>query len=99
MSKLKVYVAGPYSNGDTVANIREAVLAGDRLHRAGLVLFIPHLNYLWHMHCPKEYEVWLAYDFEWVAVCDALSQTARREQRRGSGNNSRQQAWYSSVLR
>lgn len=69
---MRVYVAGPYSGGDTPLNIRAAVLAASRLMDAGHAPFCPHLTGIWQMISPKDYEQWLDYDFKWVEVCDAL---------------------------
>ena len=70
----KVYVAGPMSIGDTVTNIRQGVLAGAELMKAGHYPFVPHLSHFAHMIHNEDvtYEMWLTYDREWVIVCDAL---------------------------
>jgi hypothetical protein len=41
---LKVYVSGPYSKGDPVLNVRDAVHAADRLWAAGFAPFVPHVG-------------------------------------------------------
>lgn len=69
---MRVYVAGPYSHGDVVLNIREAILASSQLLEAGHAPFCPHLTGLWHMLSPQAYERWLAYDLDWLDVCEAL---------------------------
>ena len=69
---MKVYVAGPYSGGDTVLNVRNAIDAADKLLRAGHVPFVPHLTMFWHLVHPHTYEVWLEYDRVWLLECDAL---------------------------
>lgn len=68
----RVYVAGPISRGDQFLNVRAALLAADRLLRAGYAPFVPHATCIWHLVCPGEYEQWMAYDFVWIAACDAL---------------------------
>jgi hypothetical protein len=68
----RVYVAGPYSRGDIVLNIREALFHADWLMAAGYIPFVPHLTGFWHLCFPRAYESWLAYDMEWLRVCDAL---------------------------
>jgi len=67
-----VYVAGKYSNGNPMHNIREALRAADRLLDAGLVPFVPHLTGVWDMVSARAYESWLAYDLQWVARCDCV---------------------------
>ncbi|HLC30822.1 MAG TPA: DUF4406 domain-containing protein [Dehalococcoidia bacterium] len=69
---MRVYVAGPYSGGDIILNIRAAIRAASRIMDAGHAPFCPHLTGIWHLVSPKEYEQWLAYDFEWIRACEAL---------------------------
>lgn len=72
IDKQKIYVAGPYSQGDTILNIKEAVAAADILLDYGFVPFVPHLTGFWHMLYPRDYDKWLAYDLEWLKSCHAL---------------------------
>lgn len=67
-----VYVAGPYSNGDPVVNVREACAAGDILYAHGFIPIVPHMSMLWHMFSPKPYDHWLEYDLYLLHRCDAL---------------------------
>jgi len=69
---MRVYIAGPISLGDRVANIRQAILAADRALRAGHTPFIPHLDFLWELVVESPYETRMSYDHEWIKVCDAL---------------------------
>ena len=68
----RVYVAGPYSGGDTLANIARAVFHADWLLSLGYIPFVPHLTGFWHFYHPRKYEEWLAYDMAWLRMCDAL---------------------------
>ena len=68
----KVYVAGPYSTGDVAQNVRNAILAADKLAQAGLFPSIPHLSHFWHLLCPHDWKFWLAQDFVWLEACDVL---------------------------
>lgn len=73
---MKVYIAGPYSRSvqypDMAVNVRRAILAADVVLVHGDVPFVPHLTHFWHLLSPKEYEVWLRYDKQWLLACDAL---------------------------
>lgn len=69
---MKVYVAGPYSQGDPIINIRTAIEAAEQLVAAGHTPFVPHLAMLWHLTTPHTIDFWYAYDLEWLAACDAL---------------------------
>lgn len=72
MKPVRIYVAGPYSKGDVVVNVREAILAGNTLRALGYAPFIPHLSMFWHLQIPHPIEYWYAYDLEWLEVCDAV---------------------------
>ena len=69
---MRVYIASPYSLGDPVRNVRNSLLAADRLVVLGHTPFVPLLSHFWHFFSPKDYETWMRMDLEWVAVCDAL---------------------------
>ena len=69
---MRVYIAGPYSKGDVMMNIREAIFAADWVWAAGHFPFLPHLTGFWQAISPHPYEKWLALDFEWIAACHAL---------------------------
>lgn len=69
---MRVYVAGPYTKGDVAVNVREAILAGDALLKAGYLPYIPHLTHFWHLVAPGPYEQWTKMDMAWVGVCDAV---------------------------
>lgn len=67
----KIYIAGPYS-GDTTGNTARAIIMGTDLLDRGFAPYIPHLTHFWHLLTPKDYEVWMQLDLEYVAVCDGL---------------------------
>jgi len=69
---MRIYVAGPYSKGETAINVRNAILAGDKLLEMGHTPFIPHLTHFWHYISPKPWDVWLKIDQDWLEVCDAV---------------------------
>ena len=69
---MRVYIAGPYTKGDVVVNVRNAVLAADRIFDAGHLPYVPHLTHLWHTVSPHPWEDWMRLDMEWIRACDAL---------------------------
>jgi len=70
---MKIYIAGPYTKGDLMTNIRRAIQVGENLANIGHIPFIPHLTAFWHMVTPHDdVDFWYAYDNEWLRVCDAV---------------------------
>lgn len=71
---MKVYIAGPMSQGDYVLNLRAGMEAWLALRQRGYYPFCPHLSAFLYLLFPEQhtYEQWLEYDFTWLGVCDAL---------------------------
>jgi nucleoside 2-deoxyribosyltransferase len=69
---IRVYIAGPYTHGDTILNVRRAIDMADRLLMQGFIPYLPHTTALWHLVSPKPLEDWYRIDIEWLAKCDAL---------------------------
>lgn len=72
MKPIRVYVAGPYSHGDSGVNTNKAVKVGDRLLDAGMAPFIPHLFHFWHTMSPHSYDEWLNLDLAFLETCHIL---------------------------
>ena len=72
MRSTRVYIAGPYTLGNTGENVARAMRTWHTLFDAGYSPFCPHLTHFLHLLKPRSYEDWLDYDMDWVAVCDAL---------------------------
>ena len=70
--KKRVYVAGPYTQGDPILNIRKAIQVGEEILNLGHTPFVPHTNYAWNMLYPHDSQVWYDWDIEWLKVCDVL---------------------------
>ena len=71
-----VFVSGPYTLGDPLANVRKALEVGEALTLAGFVPFIPHLFHFWNEQLPNDYETWMELDFAWLEKCDAVLRIA-----------------------
>jgi len=71
-NKLKVYIAGPYTNGDVCVNVKAAMDMGDRVLAAGYNVFVPHLYHFMHMNKQHHYKTWIDTDIVWLEVCDAM---------------------------
>jgi hypothetical protein len=68
----RVYVAGPYSGGDTAVNVRTAIIAANQLRDRRFAPFVPHLTHFWHLVCPRDYEDWLDLDNQFLPCCDCV---------------------------
>ena len=69
MNKARVYIAGPYTQGDVAANVRAAIEAGNRLMEVGYLVYIPHLNHFWHFLFPHDWQTWINHDLAWLPLC------------------------------
>jgi hypothetical protein len=80
VSKLKIYVAGPYSapsEEEREQNTRRAIEAGLALFKLGHTPFIPHLTHYVDLHAHRtgvvmSWDDYIRLDLEWLDVCDAL---------------------------
>lgn len=69
---MRIYVAGPYTKGDVVENVRNAIVIGHHLRRLGHLPYVPHLSHFWHFLIPQKIEYWYKLDMEWLEVCEAV---------------------------
>lgn len=63
MSKLKIYVAGPFTS-NPMHGTRNACLAGTVLYKAGYLPLVPHTNIAWDMVAPMSSEDWYDYTMD-----------------------------------
>jgi hypothetical protein len=69
-----IYIAGPYTKGDSVINVRRAAEAASTLRHGvyHIIPFVPHLYHLWDLIEPNRYGYWMDMCFAWIDKCDAL---------------------------
>ena len=72
MEKRKVYIASPYTIGDTAVNVKKQMDCATLLMDIGFIPFAPLLTHFLHLVNPRPYTTWMEYDFEWVKACDFL---------------------------
>lgn len=71
--RLHIYVASPYTIGDPEQNRKDSIDYSEEIWEKGHYPFSPlAMTGDWERFHPKDYEDWMAYDFGWVARCDAL---------------------------
>ena len=69
---MKIYIAGPYTQGDVAQNVFNAIKVADVLVAMGHTPYIPHLTHFWHLVSPKEWSFWIKYDSQFLPLCDCL---------------------------
>ena len=71
---MKIYLACPYTKGDTAVNVRKSIIAQDYIESVlGHMAYNPLLSHFQHLLVPH-YEVsyWYEKDLRWLKECDAL---------------------------
>lgn len=68
----KVYIAGPYTEGDVAINVRNAFEAANKLADLGFAPFIPHSAHFWHLVFPRPYDFWIELDNQFLPCCEAV---------------------------
>jgi hypothetical protein len=69
---MRVFIAGPYSQGSVTHNVRLVLGVADMLLRRGYAPYVPHLNHLWQLVFPNSYETWMRLDFAYLKICQAM---------------------------
>jgi len=72
MNKLKVYIASPYTKGDTAINVKRQLDCVDELMTLGYAPFAPLYSHFQHMAHPRPYTDWVEIDLIWVGACDVV---------------------------
>jgi len=68
----KIYIASPYTKGDTALNVKAQIDVADELIDLGFAPFCPLYSHFQHMMHPRPYEDWIWLDNVWVLACDAV---------------------------
>lgn len=69
---IKVYIASPYTIGDTGENVKLQLDVFDELLTAGFIPFAPLWSHFQHIIHPRPYEDWVKFDNEWVLACNCV---------------------------
>jgi hypothetical protein len=68
----KIYIAGPYSNGNRDENVHNAYEVANQLADLNFAPFVPHATHYWDLKFPRSYEYWIELDLVFLKCCDAL---------------------------
>ena len=76
MKKIHVYIASPYTIGDTGLNVRVSMLMFHRLlnynNGKTFVPFCPLWCHFQHILTPEKYDTWMEWDLAWLEKCDCI---------------------------
>jgi len=64
-----VYIMGPYTKGDHLYNVHQAMELADRVVESGGIPYIPHLSHFWHCKTERDWEFWMDYDEVFLRLC------------------------------
>lgn len=73
-SNIFVYLAAPYTQSDSSANVRRVVEIATSLRNSypTVQVFVPHLYHFWNLMVPEPRVFWLDQCFGWIEKCDLL---------------------------
>lgn len=71
-TKIKVYIASPYTKGNQAVNVRRQIDMVDLLMNNGFVPYAPLYSHFQHLVHPRPYQDWIDIDLFWVEDCDCL---------------------------
>lgn len=75
--RLRVYVAGPISTGDTFVNVHRAMAWTRKMVQDGLAPYCPHFDaFLLAKDSDISWNAYLEWDLEWVAQSEAVFRLA-----------------------
>ena len=71
---MKIYIASPYTLGDTAVNVRASIFEQDYIEsHLGHMAYNPLLSHFQHMLIPHlDVNYWYEKDIRWLKECDAL---------------------------
>ena len=72
MSRIKVYIASPYTKGDHLENVNVQMDMYSELLDLGFLPFAPLYTHYIHVRHRKDYDTWMDVDYNWIEVCDVL---------------------------
>ena len=71
--KIKVYIARPYTIGDTCKNVRRQMRVYKQRVRRGFIPYAPLWSHFQELYEPLDSkDKWMEIDFEWVKACDCV---------------------------
>ena len=72
MSKIRVYIASPYTHGWHADNVRLQLEAKHMMMDYGFVPFAPLINHFDEIFRHREEKEWYEWDLEWLKQCNCV---------------------------
>jgi hypothetical protein len=72
MNGVYVYIASPYTIGDTEANVRRSMDCADTLLDLGYHPFWPLNTHYLHINKQRPYQFWMKNSIAWLLKCDCV---------------------------
>jgi hypothetical protein len=72
MTKVKIYIASPYTNGNQEENTKLQIKAGYELLELGYYPYLPLLTHYIQVSYPTYKYDWLKLDFAYLEMCDVV---------------------------
>ncbi|MCP3929320.1 MAG: DUF4406 domain-containing protein [Bacteroidetes bacterium] len=69
---IKVYIASPYTLGDTASNVKLQMDTTEELFSKGFAPFTPLYYHFQQIAHPRPEQHWIKIGLEWIKVCDAV---------------------------
>lgn len=69
---MRVYIAGPLTQGDEVTNVKNALDVASELMELGYQPYVPHVHYFWDTYYKFDYERWMQLETSWLTQAHAL---------------------------
>jgi len=77
----KVYIASPYTQGDKLQMVRIQIDAWHALQDLGYYAIPPLLSHYINEVRERPWKEWLEYDFQTIAMCDAVVRIRPKDER------------------
>lgn len=68
----RIYISGPFSKGDQIANVNRACEVWETLRRGGVHPVCPHWSLTQQLVKPIGWQEWIDFDLREVATCDVV---------------------------
>lgn len=69
---MRVYIASPYTHGNTELNVQRSIDAAEAVAQRGHTVIAPLLSHFWHLRHPHPWKFWMAQCLDLLTCADML---------------------------